>query len=635
MKWSVLHRTCLVAVTSLFVLGQEAVVSGAIEDEEREETGVLRILHEDYFPEGRCAQVFYLEKPESGKKMKVRFAKQPRAKLQSGAKVRLKGRKKGEEFLVAAGGESTMQATEFAQAIASGEQRTLVIAINLIGKQLSCSREAIEDLVFTGTKSVDDLYQETSYGNLWFSGAVVGPYSIPYGANSCDYDAWAEVAETAAQADGVDLSQFNRRVYVFPSGTACGWAGLGTLGGNPSQSWIAYCHMPDVIAHELGHNLSMHHASTDEDNDGTVDCEYCDLSDFMGYGGSGWKQVNAPHKSQMGWLPANKVVTITGPGTYAVAPLAYDPDSTPHPLLLKVARAGTEDSYFFSYRRAVGYDTGLFAEYKDRLSVHRHDGTGWSQSAFIAALGDGDTFEDPAMGISVTQVSHGTDFATVTVSYGCSPATPDASISPTVRTAREGDTVDFTVTIANRDGSRCPNTVFHVTPQSQAGWSASAPVALSLEPGQTRTAQVSFTAQAGVAEGSHPLRVTIGDGTGSSHDNSVVAACVIEAPPTGEEPPSGVTDLKVRVNRSNRVKLTWKTSARSAAGLQYDVYRDQGSGFTRIARVPKRKYIDQASLTSSSCRYRVVAVDSLGAEVAESNIVATGPLLTRESGKGK
>src|SRR5262249_43964477 len=147
-----------------------------------------------------------------------------------------------------------------------------------------CTQPSVAGLMFQNSSSVNTVYQETSYGNVSFSGLVVGPYTINYSTNgTCDYSGWASAGETAATGAGVNLSGYNHRVYVFPKKNPCGWAGLGTIGGNPGQAWIAYCDLIDVYMHELGHNLTMHHAST-------PGCEYCDVSDFMGYGGVGIRQ---------------------------------------------------------------------------------------------------------------------------------------------------------------------------------------------------------------------------------------------------------------------------------------------------------------------------------------------------------
>ena len=95
--------------------------------------------------------------------------------------------------------------------------------------------DAIRDVMFTdpSDQSIDDLYQETSLGAVWFTGEVVGRYTIDYSStDACDVNAWAAAADAAALDSGVDLSAYNRKVYVLPSANTCGWSGLASVGGN-------------------------------------------------------------------------------------------------------------------------------------------------------------------------------------------------------------------------------------------------------------------------------------------------------------------------------------------------------------------------------------------------------------------
>ena len=70
--------------------------------------------------------------------------------------------------------------------------------------------------------SVDDLYQETSFGAAWFTGQVVGPYPIDYTSDTCDFSAWGDAADAAARGDGLDalrldpLDVFRRPPVALP-----------------------------------------------------------------------------------------------------------------------------------------------------------------------------------------------------------------------------------------------------------------------------------------------------------------------------------------------------------------------------------------------------------------------------------
>lgn len=176
-------------------------------------------------------------------------------------------------------------------------------------------------------------------------------------------------ADAAASASGVDLSAYDRKIYVFPQ-NGCPAAGVGTVGGNPSSAWIFYCNVADIFGHELGHNLGMQHAST-------PGSEYGDNSDIMGIGQNRLRQINAPHKEQMGWLPGIQVGTVDQSGYYDIAPLELDAASALAPQALRISKPDTNEYYYLSYRRGIGFDANLaLSPYLDRLSVHRYPGDG-------------------------------------------------------------------------------------------------------------------------------------------------------------------------------------------------------------------------------------------------------------------
>ena len=66
-------------------------------------------------------------------------------------------------------------------------------------------------------QSVDDYYRETSQGQVWFTGEVHGTYTIDVSGDcSKSLSYYTDPINAAAAADGVDISQFDRRVYVVP-----------------------------------------------------------------------------------------------------------------------------------------------------------------------------------------------------------------------------------------------------------------------------------------------------------------------------------------------------------------------------------------------------------------------------------
>ena len=134
----------------------------------------------------------------------------------------------------------------------------------------------------------------------------------------------------------MDLSLYQHKIYALPEDNLpCHWLGRGTLAcidGSNCRSWIRFCSWADVYAHELGHNLGMNHARLDADYDGVIDDEYGDWSDVMGGPTGFWKHFNAPHKAQMGWLPEDRIQTVTEEGIYDLAVLELLPyEANPRP----------------------------------------------------------------------------------------------------------------------------------------------------------------------------------------------------------------------------------------------------------------------------------------------------------------
>jgi prepilin-type processing-associated H-X9-DG protein len=495
-------------------------------------TGEIEIVQADDFENGRSERFYWLREKHSEKTFRLRFREKP-PQLRSGSTVRVRGRVKEGQIEVEGDGQAVQTIAEAeASTTVSGEQKTIVIAVNFLDAWLPCSVEEIDRLMFTNDFSVSGLYEEMSYGNVWFSGDVVGPFTIEYSSyGSCNYFGWAAAAEAAAAAEGVDLSVYPRRVYVLPRG--CGWAGLATVGGNPSRSWIARCDMADVYAHELGHNLRMRHAATDFDNDGQLDCEYCDTSDVMGYSGYGLRQVNAPHKEQMGWLPPEKVVTATNTATVSLAPLEIFPQDTALPQVLKVPKPNTGEFYYFSYRRPLGYDAILGSYYTDRVSVHRYRGSGSVRTYLLAVLSDGGTFEDEVNGFSVRQIAHNDRFATVQVWFGDGHVAPLVNLVPANPTAYAGTSLQYAVSVTNLDSPATPPATFILNPSVPAGWTVSvSPSSLTLHPGQVGNATMTVQLPGSVAEGEYQVTLGVSDNLSAVHTAEATAILRVPRPST-------------------------------------------------------------------------------------------------------
>jgi len=391
--------------------------------------GVLSVLYIDDFEHKRGEIVHDLKEAQSGKSFRLLFEKKARTDLRSGMAISVKARKNGPELLLLGDGSTEISFQSGAHTLTasansiSGDQKTLVIVANFTDKVVNplmpgadCSIPAISDRMFTdpANYSVDDLYQDASRGQISFSGVVKGPYTIPYASNvACDLDGWTQAANALAAADGVNLAAYPRKVYVLPSNPVCGGSGIGDLDVTPSHAWIFTCDMHRVYAHELGHNLGLHHSSTAED-------EYGDDSDPMGSQGL-LKPLNAPHKWKLGWTPDSKVVTVAQNITVDIAPLSVDPAATSLAQTLKINKPDTGEAYYVSYRQATtGFEKNLYSIYMGRLSIHHWLG-GLERTYLSAALQDGESFTDPVNGITVKLLSHDSAHATAQISFSGPP----------------------------------------------------------------------------------------------------------------------------------------------------------------------------------------------------------------------
>ena len=372
-------------------------------------TGELTILQVDDFDNKISKTLYRLRDLRTNKTYKLKFRGKPPEQFRTGEIVAVRGKAEGRVLLVTGMAAVQLESEGLVTAGFSGEQKTIVIVANFIDQSVSCSASDIQNRIFTdpSNQSVDDLYQEMSFGQLWFSGRVAGPFLINYGStSSCNLSAWAEAADAAARASGVDLSIYNRKVYVMPRNNPCGYTGVATLGGNPSMAWIFRCDGNDTYAHELGHNLGMHHAATPTN-------EYGDTSDIMGYSGFGLRHVNAPHKDQEGWLSSEQALSVVQSGTYHIAPLELDAASTLDPQILLIPKPDTGESYYLSYRQPIDFDATLSSTYTKGVNIHRHTSGTSTKTYFLSVLSDGGSFTDATNGITITQTSHTDQYVTV------------------------------------------------------------------------------------------------------------------------------------------------------------------------------------------------------------------------------
>jgi hypothetical protein len=435
-------------------------------EQEVDVDGELEVAIEDRAP---ASILHYTMKTDRGARLALHFATVPRG-LRTGSRVHVHGVQIDDALALGSGG-TTLTAQPAVLPNTLGAQKTVVLLVNFQDEATQpYTPAAAQSVAFTTTSN---FYLENSFQQTWLTGDVFGWFTLPMSSTVCDSGALATYANQAATAAGVNLSNYTHYVYAFPQ-NACGWWGLGTVGGNPSQAWINGSFELKVVSHELGHNLGLYHSHA-------LDCgslpigasctsiEYGDTIDTMGSPEPG--HFNAFQKEQLGWLDADAsppITTVQMSGTYSID--AYESNSA-NPKALKMLQAtdpitGAATWYYVELRQALGFDAFLGGNTNvlDGVLIHRgspSDGnscdlldmtpaTPPSQDSWgggDAALGVGQTFTDGAAGVSITPLSlsgagvivsvtvpDAISIPTATATFAPS-ATPTFTRTPTLRAA--------------------------------------------------------------------------------------------------------------------------------------------------------------------------------------------------------
>ena len=510
---------------------------------------VVQIHGDDFVNPQGVSDTFYIESSDaSGRTQRIRLhaADRPlRAGMSHPAgeflnkEVTVTATAIGDQLLIAgaqaiaegsSGGSTTSSSTTIAGAALAGAQNTLVLTGNFTDKGLSCAATDINNKVFGTTNSVADFYRQTSNGNVTFNGTMYGPYQMTAAStDACNFQAWSAQLENQAAAQGINLNNYPRRIFVFPT-SSCG-IGYGTVGGSPSRAWIFRCDLTDLFTHEVGHNLGFQHASTASD-------QYGDRSDVMGYSGLALRQNNAPNKYTTGWFGSSWTRSVAGSGIFTL-----DPTATPSPVnpqVLTVAKPDTGDSYFISFRQPIGYDTGLSSSYQNLVSIHRGSTSMGQYTYLLGTVGAGGSYTDSTNGYTFAVNSVGTSSATVSVTINgatCTRAAPTVTVSPVSQSAASGKSIGYQMTVTNNNSPGCGTSSFAFTSVVPSGWSNStSPASVSLGAGSTAGTTWTVTSAANATQASYPISSTAYDTGATSSTTTSQAAYIVTAadiaPPT-------------------------------------------------------------------------------------------------------
>lgn len=516
------------------------------------------------------------------------------------------------QALQPAGGGSVDAAAATTGTVVQGEQKTLSILLNFSDKALSCSAADVASRVFGSSgATVNTLYQDASRGLVGFSGAAIGPFNIAYSSTgSCSYGAWATAAEAAARAAGVDPALYARVNYVTPSNATCGWSGMAYMPGR--QSWVQACSATGVFAHELGHNLALHHAATPS-------AEYGDASDPMGAAKA--IGLNSANRVMAGWQPSGTVLDVTSAGSYAVASVS-DSSVVAMPQVLRIAKPDTAEYYYISLRQATGYDAALGTQYVNALSVHRATGTLPTRTYLMQVLASGQSFSDASNGITISNqgVSNGVaGIGVVLAAAVCTRAVPSISLSPASQTAAAGTTLTYTMTVQNNNTAACGTSSFNLGQVVPAGFAgALSATSLALAAGASGSVSWSATPASTVPGGTYGLDATATDAGAASSQASSHASYVVYS---GDSTPPAISITSPGANATVAAgkSLSISAAASDASGIQAVEFFVDGALLVRDTSAPYTVSWSTRKVAKGQHTIKARAVDNAG-NVAEQDV---------------
>lgn len=507
--------------------------------------GEVEVLVEDYAEHARTR--YFVR--SGGRAVELHFRGRA-PELQTGARVSVRGRPYTDEVaeLDVENGEavtttstsSTTSTAELANTL--GEQRTLVMLVNFQDLATQpIARNDAHTLVF-GT--VSDYFRENSYGQTWLRGDTTGWLTLPVSSTSCNSSQIATEADKRAAAAGYNLANYTRLVYMFPK-NACAWAGLGTVGGNPSRAWINNNFSLHTVSHEIGHNFGLYHANALDCDAGSLTgtCTTVTYGDPIDTMGARAGHYGAFNKHRMGWLNngiAPPIATATSSGRYYIDAYAAN---TLAPKALQIPR-GTDSSgrklhYYVEYRRPTGFDSVLsgVGNLTAGVIVRQATQSNGNSSLFVdttpnsdsrfsrdmadGALEPGKRFTDDNAGVTVTLAWADGQTAAVDVAFGssgggsdptpeptptCTTASPTFSLSGGASEVLAGQGTSYTVTLKNNDSSACSGSTFDLARSLPSGWSGSfAASKLSVSPGASAITTLSVTTTENTSSGSYSI----------------------------------------------------------------------------------------------------------------------------------
>jgi MYXO-CTERM domain-containing protein len=421
--------------------------------------GELRIANVS-FNDGHSEREFYLASEGSEDLTRLVFPKTP--EIPALTPIKVWGALEGENFLVDRveidEKKSASLVAENSEPLLNGMKRTRTVGFVLmdIGSGVDLTVAQAQTAAF-GTRgannaSLREYYLEASYNTLEFTGQVFETdVALPSG---CSTSQLLNIANNWDTEFGVTLDHWMG--YIGSNASACGWGGVGWEGNAQRAQAVSFYNSSDscvVLAQEIGHNLGWMH-------NGTMDCGDAimpnDPSSCSGneYGsrispmGGACLHLNAFDKwYQTGFFGGCNGVRVPGSGTFTLLPIEIPCDGVqalqiPMPMSRSFrntsgGNAVTINRYYLELRTKRGLDNKtaipgprVFVHVGPDIRAANQSSTfNWvldmdpSTSGFDG-MNVGQTFTDPAGGVSFTVTAMDNDRATISVTNSSGSGSP-------------------------------------------------------------------------------------------------------------------------------------------------------------------------------------------------------------------
>ena len=168
-------------------------------------SGVVSEIVLDDFAHQTSRVEYQLDDVQSRRRATLRFGSAPPEGLHTGTRLSVTGVAGDDGSIQLSADSASVQTTQTATTqstaeatVVSGVQNTIVIIANFTNATVTSTPSQIQNIMFSDPTghSIDALFRETSFGNVGFSGQVVGPFVINYStASACDIAGWANAAD--------------------------------------------------------------------------------------------------------------------------------------------------------------------------------------------------------------------------------------------------------------------------------------------------------------------------------------------------------------------------------------------------------------------------------------------------------